>query len=169
MDVLVGGVGELFQGDLDVGRRAVQRLAAEDLGADVLVEDLCYGAVAVVLRLQELRPRALVLVAAVQRGRAPGAVEVRAVAPSARSAAELQAAVGDAATGYVTLDLLVDVATALHALPGEVVAVEVEPASTGPSEELSPLGAAALEQAVGLARVQARRLAGATTRPGGAT
>ena len=67
MTVLVGGVSELFQGDLDLGRLAVARLLDEDLGPGVLVEDLHYGAVAVAQRLEEVRPDTLVLVGAVRR------------------------------------------------------------------------------------------------------
>ncbi|MGH9281391.1 MAG: hypothetical protein ACRD0S_00475, partial [Acidimicrobiales bacterium] len=73
--VLVGGVGELYQGDLDLGRVAVERLAQEALGDHVAVEDLHYGAVAVAQRLEELRPAHLVLVGGVARDRAPGTVE----------------------------------------------------------------------------------------------
>ncbi|HVM13553.1 MAG TPA: hypothetical protein VM287_04395, partial [Egibacteraceae bacterium] len=64
VSVLVGGVYELFQGDLDLGRLAVERLREEGLGAGVLAEDLHYGAVAVVQRLEELRPDAFVVVTA---------------------------------------------------------------------------------------------------------
>lgn len=79
VDVLVGGVGQLYQGDLDLGRHAIEALAGEDLGRGVRVEDLHYGAVAVVQRLQELRPAALILVGAAQRGRAPGSVHRRSI------------------------------------------------------------------------------------------
>ncbi len=41
--ILVGGVGHLYQGDLDLGRLAAERLAHDDLGADVAVEDLTGG------------------------------------------------------------------------------------------------------------------------------
>jgi Ni,Fe-hydrogenase maturation factor len=101
--VLVGGVGQLYQGDLDLGRLAAERLAAEALGPDVLVEELHYGAVAVAQRLEELRPRALVLVGAVARGRRPGTVERRLIRNLHLPPERVQRAVGDAVTGYVTL------------------------------------------------------------------
>jgi hypothetical protein len=41
---------------------------------------------------------------------------------------DFQAAVGDAVTGYVHVDLLVEVASGFDALPARTVAVEVEPA-----------------------------------------
>jgi len=155
-DVFVGGVAELWQGDLDLGRRAIEVLAAEDFGAGVIVEELSYGAVAVAQRLEDLRPRALVLVGAAERGRPAGTVERRVVGGRALPHAEAQIAVGDAVTGYVSIDLVVDVASALGALPEDAVAIEVEPAATGPSEELSPEAAAGLEHALELVKAEVR-------------
>jgi Ni,Fe-hydrogenase maturation factor len=156
--VLVGGVGQLYQGDLDLGRLAVERLAAEALGPDVLVEELHYGAVAVAQRLEELRPRALVLVGAATRGRPPGTVERRPIRDLRPPPERVQQAVGDAVTGYVTLDLLVEVAAGLGALPGRTTAIEAEPARTAPAERLSRQAEAALETALGLVRTELRRL-----------
>ena len=158
--ILVAGVAELFQGDLDLGRRAVARLAAEDLGEGVVVEELSYGAVAVAQRLEELRPDALVLVAGHARGRIPGSVERRDVGPPQLTPAELQLAVGDAVTGYVTIDLLVEVAHALGALPQPTVCFEVEPAAVRPSEELTPEAQAGLEEALDLVRAEVAALRG---------
>ena len=166
--ILVGGVAELFQGDLDLGRRAVLRLAEEDLGEDVQVEELSYGGVAVAQRLQDLRPDALVLVACHPRGRRPGAVERRVVGPSRLTPAELQLAVGDAVTGYVTIDLLIEVATAFDVLPETTVAVEVEPASVQPSETLTAEAEAALEDALALVRHEVARLTRAAPGAAGA-
>ena len=152
--ILVGGVAELYQGDLDLGRVAIERLTGEDLGPDVQVEELSYGGVAVAQRLEDLRPEALVLVAAQARGRPAGAVERREIGPVELSPEELQLAVGDAVTGYVTLDLLVEVAAALGALPARTVAIEVEPASVQPSERLTPVALAALEEALEVVRAE---------------
>ena len=156
--VLVGGVGELYQGDLDLGRRAVERLAREPLGAHVAVEDLSYGAVAVSQRLQELRPGALVLVGAARRGRPPGTVRCRRVRPLAQPPAEARHAVAEAVTGYVSLDLVVEVASALGGLPERTVVIEAEPASVEPCERLSPALAARLEELPALVRAEVRAL-----------
>ena len=156
--ILVGGVGELYQGDLDLGRHAAERLEAIDLGDGVVVEELSYGAVAVAQRLEDLRPYALVLVAGHARGRIAGAVERREVGPPDLSAKELQAAVGDAVTGYVTVDLLIEVAAALGVLPARVVSIEVEPASVQPAERLTPEAEAGLEDAIKLVREEVAAL-----------
>ena len=154
--LVVGGVGHLYQGDLDLGRVAVERLAHDDLGAGVTVEEFSYGAVAVAQRLEELRPDVLVLVGAVGRGREPGTVERREVAALPRDPLEIHGAIADAVTGYIDLDLVVEVAHGLGALPPRTVTIEVEPARTEPSEQLSPQAEAALAQAVELIRSEVR-------------
>ena len=156
--ILVGGVAELFQGDLDLGRLAVMRLAAEGLGDGVVVEELSYGGVAVAQHLEDLRPEVLVLVAAHPRGRPPGAVERREVGPPELTPAELQLAVGDAVTGYVTIDLLIEVAQAFGVLPARTICFEVEPASVRPSEQLTPEAEAGLEEVLGLVRAEVAAL-----------
>ncbi len=157
MGVLVGGVSELFQSDLDLGRLAIERLQREDLGPGVVVEELHYGAVAVAQRLEDLRPAVLVLISAVRRDRTPGTVERRRLDPPEQTPAEVQAAVGDAVTGYVHPDLVVEIATALGVLPPRTVAVEVEPAATGSGEGLSGPAASGLEVALELVRTEVRR------------
>jgi Ni,Fe-hydrogenase maturation factor len=156
--VLLGGIYELFQSDLDLGRLALERLRAEDLGPDVLIEDLHYGAVGVVQRLEELRPEALVLVSAVRRGLPAGSVQRRRIVPQPVHPKEFQAAIGDAVTGYVHIDLLLEVATGFDALPPRAVAVEVEPQRTESGEGLSEPAAAGLERALELVRAELRRL-----------
>ncbi len=155
--ILVGGVSELFQSDLDLGRLAVERLQSEGWGEHVLVEDLHYGAVAVMQRFEDLRPETLVLISAVRRDRTPGCVERRRIDPAPLSAEDLQVAVGDAVTGYVHVDLIIDVATGLGALPPRTVVVEVEPERTDAGEGLSEPGKAGLEQALDMVRAEIRR------------
>jgi hydrogenase maturation protease len=157
VSVLVGGVGELYQGDLDLGRRAAERLSGEALGYDVVVEELTYGAIAVVHRLRELRPDALIVVGAAERCRRPGTVELRRVGRLDLPIEEVQLAVFDGSTGYVTIDLLLHVASGFEALPDRTVAIEVEPARGGPSESMSPEAEAGLEEALRLVRAEVMR------------
>lgn len=157
MTTVVGGVGQLYQGDLDLGRLAVEELRQDDLGPDVVVEDLYYGAIAVVQQLEDIGPDTLILVGAHERGRPPGTVERRRMDELDLSTAEVQVAVGDAGTGYVDLQLVVEVAWGLGALPPRTVTIEVEPARKGPSEELSPVARSALGRALGLVRAEVRR------------
>lgn len=158
MTVLVGGVGELFQGDLDLGRLAAERLQGEPLGPGVQVEELHYGAVAIAQLLEELTPTTLVLVGAVRRGRPPGRVERRLVSAPVLTPAQTQAAVGDAVTGYVGIDLVIEVAAGLGVLPPRTVTVEVEPARVDPGEGLTEAASAGLEQALALVRSEVGRV-----------
>jgi hypothetical protein len=171
MSVLVGGVGELFQGDLDVGRRAVDRLLHEPLprpgrtsgpGSDpafeVLVEELHYGAVAVAQRLEEVAPTTLVLLGAVRRDRPAGTVERRRIEVPALTTEQMQAAVGDAVTGYVGLDLVVEVAGGFGVLPPRTVTFELEPESVLPGDALSVSASRGLETMLELVRQELDRL-----------
>jgi hydrogenase maturation protease len=155
--VLIGGVGELYQSDLDLGRHAVERLAGADLGPDVVVEELHYGAVAVAQRLQDLQPESLLLVGAVEWGGAPGEMRRRLVRDPAPDPEDVQAAVRDAAVGYVGIDLLLDVCAGFGVLPSRTVVLEVQPARTGPGDEMSPEARAALHQVVAAVRAELRR------------
>lgn len=157
MTVLVGGVGELYQSDLDLGRHVVELLAGEQLGDDVHVEELHYGAVAVAQRLEELGPETLLLVGALEQGRVPGEVRRRLVRDLAPPADEVQAAVRDAAVGYVGIDLLLDVCAGFGALPARTVVFEVEPARSGPGAELSEEASAAVGVVAELVRCELRR------------
>jgi hydrogenase maturation protease len=156
--IFVGGVGQLYLGDLDVGRHAAERLAAEQLGPDVIVDDLYYGAVAVAQRIEELSLDALVLVGAVDRGREPGTVVRRRINEVSLTPVEQQGAMHDAGTGYVSLDLVVEVAWGLAVLPARTVVIEIEPARTEPAEDLTPAVSRALEEALALTRGEIRRI-----------
>lgn len=155
--VLIGGVGELFQGDLDLGRVAVERLQAEDLGEHVLVEDFHYGAVAVAQRIQEVKPSHLVLIAGIVRGRTPAGVTRSRVDGSAFDPADMQLAVGDAVTGYVSIDLVVEVAAGLGVLPDRTVTIEVEPVSVELCDHLSTEVTDVLDDVLALVRAEVRR------------
>lgn len=138
LTVLVGGVGELYQGDLDAGRLVIDRLGGLDLPPGTVLEDMHYGAIAVTQLLEEVAPDVLVLTGAKQRDREPGSVHRRVVAGLDLDTEAVQTSVSDAGTGYVDLDLVIDVAWGLGALPERTVVIEVEPAETGPGEGLSP-------------------------------
>ncbi len=157
MTFFVGGVSELFQSDLDLGRLAIERLLGESWPADILVEEVHYGAVAVAQRFQDVHPEALLLISAVRRDRPAGTVERRRIDPPSLSPADLQAAVGDAVTGYVHVDLIIDVASGFGVLPTRTVVIEVEPADTSSGEGLSVSAQAGLEAALDLVRLEVRR------------
>jgi len=67
---------------------------------------------------------------------------------------ELQRSIGDAVTGYVHVDLVVDVAHGLGVLPHDTFVIEVEPATVEPSESLSAVAERALGEALALVRAE---------------
>ncbi|MBW3667017.1 MAG: hypothetical protein KY394_05410, partial [Actinobacteria bacterium] len=127
MRIVIGGVGQLYQGDLDLARHVVERLKGAGLGPQVVVEDFDYGAVAVSQRLEDLRPDVLLVVGAALREREPGAVTRRRIGPEAPPQDQVMASLEGAVTGYVTMDMLLDVARAFGSAPRRTVAFEVEP------------------------------------------
>lgn len=133
--VLVAGVGHTNQRDLSIGPLLAEQLAAEtDWPVAVDVRDLGYGAVQVAQDLQAWQvasPYArAVLFGAAQRGRPPGTVTCARPAAPPPDPDVVQAYVADALTGLVSLDLLLVVGRQFHALPADVVVVEVEPEDT---------------------------------------
>lgn len=137
MRVLVGGVGYRFLRDESVGPWAAERLEPRANG-DVEVEDLGYHPVGFVHNLQERDPYdRLVLVGAVRRGRPAGTVSVYRWDGVLPDADEVQARVGEAVTGVISLDNLLIVSAALGELPADVRVVEIEPGPEGWGEEFS--------------------------------
>jgi hypothetical protein len=99
----------------------------------------------------------LVLLGAKKRGRPAGTVERREVVALPRPANVVQAAVADAVTGYIDLDLVLEVAHGLGALPPRMVTIEVEPATVAPSTTLSVEAQEALVEALRLVRIEVAR------------
>ena len=144
MRVLVGGVGYRNLRDGSLGPDLVDLLAGR-AGDGIEVEDLSYGPVALSHNLHERPPYdRLVLVAAVERGRAPGTVERYRWDGALPSRDEIQERVAEAVTGVISLDNLLIVCGALGGLPDDVRVVEVEPADEGWGEGFS----AAVEERV---------------------
>jgi hydrogenase maturation protease len=139
MRTLIGGVGYSYLRDGSFGPVVVADLAREPWPDGVLVEDLSYGPIAVMQRFQEADPPfdRLVLVAAVRRGRVPGAVTVYRWDRQLPDAEEIQARVAEAVTGVISLDNLLVVVGFFQALPPDVSVLEVEPQDEGWGEGLS--------------------------------
>lgn len=155
MTVMVGGVGQLYQGDLDAGRLVVEQLG--DMGPGVVVEDLHYGAVAVSQRLEELGPDTLILVGAEARGLSPGTLTRRLADTGPIDSVQAQDSVEGAIIGYVTIDLILDVIRALGTAPERVVVFEIEPERIAPDPRLTPTAETAVGRAVEAVRREVGR------------
>jgi hydrogenase maturation protease len=160
---LVGGVGYHDLRDFSVGPLLVHALREEPWPDGVVVEDLSYNPVKVVHRLKDEDPpfdRLLVL-GAVRRGRRPGSVVAYRWDRALPDPEEIQNRMAEAVTGVVGLDNLLVVTTALGAMPGQVLVVEVEPEVEAVGERLSPAVARGAEHT--------RRLVGLLLRGGPGT
>jgi hypothetical protein len=110
--------------------------------------------VAVVHRLQEEDPpfARLVLIGAVERGRAPGALAAYRWDRFLPDGQVVQERVAEAVTGVISLENLAIVVAALGAAPPEVYLVEVEPEVEALGSELGAAVAGAADEAERLVR-----------------
>lgn len=110
---------------------------------------------AVAQRLEELQPERLILVGAESRGLPTGTISRRAIEPASPDNA--QEAVEQAVTGYVSIELVLSVASSLRVLPRRTLVIEVEPKMTEPSESISAEASRALTEVVNQVQLEARR------------
>lgn len=163
--ILIGGVGYTNLRDRSIGPLLIERLQQRTWPADVVVEDVSYGPIDVLFKLQAEPSgfRLGIFVSAVARGRPAGIVERYLWQAPTPSVDELQERIAEAVTGVVSLENLLLILTHFGALPAQAVVIEVEPEaqeSWGPS--LSDQALRALEQveALVVSEVDAARAAG---------
>lgn len=144
MRVLIGGIGYRNLRDHSVGVAVADHLSLRDWPEGVVAEDVSYGPIAVLQRLEdeplEKRFERAVIVAGVLReGRSPGSVTCYRWDGILPSADEIQRAVADAVTGVIFLDNTLIVTRYFGGLPEEVAVVEVEPEIHEFGETFSPI------------------------------
>ena len=159
MGTLVGAIGYRQLRDHSAPFAMLERLEAEDLGSDVIVEDVSYNPVALMQWLQGeakgLFDRAILIAAVERPGRLPGCVDAYRWDGVLPSNELIQQAVADAVTGIISLDNTLVVAGYFKALPRQVAVVEIEPLEHEFGTELSPEVTAAVETALRLVRMLA--------------
>ena len=128
--ILVGGIGLPWLRDLDFGTQWVNRLAGEQWGDDVLLEDLSYAAHRVMHRLQELTPDRVILVGAMPREvDPPGTIRRYQLDLTVPPLDEVHDRLTEAVGGIIDLDHTLAVVRWAHAFPVDTVVIEIEPAS----------------------------------------
>jgi hydrogenase maturation protease len=146
--VLVGGVGYTNLRDRSIGPLLIERLQQRIWPLDVVVEDVSYGPIDVLFKLQA-EPNGFrlgVFVSAVARGRPEGSVERTVWTAPTLSVDELQERISEALTGVVSLENLLLILAHFGALPERTVVIEVEPeAEEGWGPDLSDAARAALD------------------------
>lgn len=133
MKTLVAGVGYSYLRDLSLGPILTARLAAMDWPADIEADDLSFGPIGIVQRFQaQTDPyERIVLFSAVSRGRSPGTVTIYRWNGTLPSGEEIQARIGEAVTGVISLDNLLIIGEHFGVWPKEVIVIEVEPEDEG--------------------------------------
>ena len=148
--VLLAGVGYPNLRDLSVGPVIVPVLRQLDWPEGVDIEDLSYGPIAVVQWLEE-RPgyyERMVFISAVERTREGGKVYSYRWPGTLPEAEEIQARIGEAVMGVISLDNLLVITQYFGVLPEDVTVVEIEPVDTGWGLEFTPGVEAALDETV---------------------
>lgn len=126
--ILVGGVGLPWLRDLDYGTQWVNRVAHHDWPDHVVIEDMSYAAHRVLDRLQEVRPRKVVLVGCMPRHEdPPGTIRRYDLDLTPPSGEEAHERISEAAQGIIDLDHTLAVARYYGAFPNDTVVIEVEP------------------------------------------
>ena len=145
--VLIAGVGYCNLRDLSIGPVLIDRLKKEKWPSGVEVEDLSYGPIGVMHNFDDRPPYdKIIFLAGVNRNRRPGQISCYRWRHGLPDPDEIQARIGEAVTGVISLDNLLIISTYFKKLPEDVVVVEVEPADetwgegfTKPMEEAIPM------------------------------
>jgi hydrogenase maturation protease len=147
--VLVSGVGYTNLRDRSFGPLLIERLRRRRWPDDVVVEDVSYGPIDVLFKLQA-EPNGFrlgVFVSAVARGRPEGTVERSVWCAPTPSVEELQERISEALTGVVSLENLLLILAHFGALPDRTVVIELEPeAEEGWGPDLSDAARSALDR-----------------------
>lgn len=153
MRTVIGGVGYRNLRDHSLGIVMSDELEPLAQPPALLVEDLCYGPVAVAQWfLDEARDIApitrAVFITAIARedGRPPGTISAYRWDHALPSEDEIQRCVVDAVTGVIFLDNTLIVVQWMGALPPETIVIEVEPLEHAFGDEMSPAVAAAYSE-----------------------
>ena len=144
MRAVIGGVGYRNLRDHSLGIVMSDELEALANPPSLLVEDLCYGPVAVAQWfLDEARTDPItraVFITAIARedGRAPGTISAYRWDHVLPPDDEIQRCVVDAVTGVIFLDNTLIVVEWMKALPDDTIVIEVEPLEHAFGDEMSP-------------------------------
>ncbi len=152
MRTVIGGVGYRNLRDHSLGIVMSDELEPLARPPALLVEDLCYGPVAVAQWfLDEARESPItraVFISAIGRedGRPPGTICAYRWDQTLPGDEVIQRCVVDAVTGVILLDNTLVVCEWMKALPAETIVIEVEPLEHAFGDEMSPAVAVAYSQ-----------------------
>ncbi len=157
--ILVSGIGYSNMSDMSFGRVLLGELEKMEWSENVHVEDLNFGPIMIYQWLEEFPVKfdKAVLVSAAKRGREPGTLEVYRWQDPQPSEDEIQASIGEAVTGVLSLENLLIVCGHFGVFPEDVTIVEIEPQNDEYGLEFSPVVAAKVSEAIELVKREAAR------------
>lgn len=168
--VLVAGIGYRNLRDYSIGVVACDHLSRRAVPPDIAIEDLSYGPIAVMQRLEDDPPdrrfaRLVVVTGVARPGRWPATVTAYRWDGRLPPPDEIQAAVSEAVTGVISADNTLIVCAHFGVLPPTVVVIEVEPLLHEFGEELSAPVAAVFDHVCALVMLVATDEAAAAALP----
>jgi len=159
VNVLISGIGYSNMSDMSFGRVLYGKMAEMSWPPHVHVEDLNFGPVMIYQWLEEFPVKfdKVILVSAANRGREPGTLEMYAWDGRMPDEAGIQACVGEAITGVISLENLLIVCKQFGVLPADVKIIEIEPQNEEYGLEFSAVVAARVTDAIELVKSEAMK------------
>ncbi len=159
MNVLVSGIGYSNMSDMSFGRVLLGELEKMQWSDNVQVEDLNFGPIMIYQWLEEspVKFDKWILVSAAKRGREPGTLEVYRWQDPQASDEEIQASIGEAVTGVISIENLLIVCRHFKMLPEDVTIIEIEPEREDYGLEFSPVVAAKTSEAIEIVKREAAK------------
>lgn len=138
--VLVGTVGYHCLRDYSVGPMLLPRLQEMSWPPSVEIDELNWGPIAIVQRLEaeETPFERVVLLSARDQGRPPGTLTLRRWRGGLPPDDRVQARIAEAVTGVISVDNLLVIGEHFDVWPSETFLVDVEPGPEEPGETLTP-------------------------------
>lgn len=154
MNVLIAGVGHPNLKDLSFGQVLLQHLQQQPWPDFVTLENLSFGAIAVLQWFQDAPGKfgRVVFITAAERSRPPGTLTTYSWGFPPLDAAKVQDAVAESVTGIISIDNLLLILQQFQALPPEVEVIELEPVDTSIGFECSSAVAARFPEFTDLVR-----------------
>lgn len=141
MRVLIAGVGHPNLKDLSFGQIFLAHLKQQEWPDNVDLEDLSFGAIAVLQWFQDhpgKYDRVVFISAAEREGRDPGILSVYQWNFDPLNETVVQECVAESVTGIISLDNLTMILQYFKALPPEVVVLDLEPVDSEIGFDCSP-------------------------------
>ena len=141
MKVLIAGVGHPNLMDLSFGQIFLEHLKKQKWPDDVDLENLSFGAIAVLQWFQDnpgKYDRVVFVSAAEREGRNPGTLNVYHWKFAPLDNAIVQECVAESVTGIISLDNLMTILQYFKALPPEVIVLDLEPVDSEIGFDCSP-------------------------------